>query len=153
MANDPLDMTDQSLMGDMMTIMPKMGDMKVIMDDLTQIFKDMFLRLTLVSLCSFRTPVNFIYTKFTGRKFSLSNLALIDLCILAYYSYFLSVYFKYNTRATIHSNLLEIMIDDDDPFSLFALNMMWNADNKFYRFDWMSAVFAGLIILKIILMF
>lgn len=61
-ANDPLDMTDMSIMGDMMTIMPKMTDMKVIMVDLTIIFKKMFLRLMLVTACSFKTPVNFIYT-------------------------------------------------------------------------------------------
>jgi hypothetical protein len=46
-----------------------------------------------------------------------------------------------------------MMADVDDPYNLFALNMMFNADNKEYRFDWMSGGFAGLIILKIIMMF
>jgi hypothetical protein len=140
-------------MGDMMLIMPKMADMKGILTDLTVIFKDMFLRLMLISLCSFRTPVNFIYTRLTGRSFTLSNLALIDFCMLAYCGYFISVYYTYNTTERLHSSLLEMMADEDDPFNLFALNMMFNADIKEYRFDWMSGVFAGLIILKIIMMF
>ena len=137
----------------MMLIMPKMADMKGILTDLTVIFKDMFLRLMLISLCSFRTPVNFIYTRLTGRRFTLSSLALIDFCILAYCGYFISVYYAYNTTERLHSSLLEMMADEDDPFNLFALNMMFNADIKEYRFDWMSGVYAGLIILKIIMMF
>lgn len=140
-------------MSDMMMIMPKMEDMKGILTDLTVIFKDMFLRLILISLCSFRTPVNFIYTKLTGRRFTMSNLAFIDFCILAYCGYFISVYYEYNTTERLHSSLLMMMADEDDPFNLFALNMMFNADIKEYRFDWMSGVFAGFIILKIIMMF
>lgn len=46
-----------------------------------------------------------------------------------------------------------MMADLDDPQNIFGLNMMFNADNKEYRFDWMSGGFAALIILKIIMMF
>lgn len=80
-------------------------------------------------------------------------MAYVDLCILGYCGYFISVFQAYNTTELIHSDLLTMMADEDDPFNLFALNMMFNADNKEYRFDWMSSVFAGLIILKIIMMF
>jgi hypothetical protein len=91
-ASDPLDMMDMQVMKDMMKIMPKMADMKVILGDLTSIFKAMFLRLQLVSMCSFRTPVNLIYTKLTGRRFSWNTLAIIDFCILGYCVYFLTVF-------------------------------------------------------------
>lgn len=152
-ASDPLDMMDMQVMSDMMTVMPKMENMKLILTDLTVVFKDMFLRLILVSICSFRTPVNIIYTNFTNRRFTWSNLALIDISILAYMIYFITVYYDYNTTERLHSSLLMMMADEDDPFNLFALNMMFNADNKEYRFDWMSGGFAALIILKIIMMF
>jgi len=46
-----------------------------------------------------------------------------------------------------------MMVDYDDPFNIFSLQMMFNADNKEYRFDWMSGGFAGLVVLKIIMMF
>lgn len=130
-----------------------MKDMKVLLTNLTVIFKDMFVRLILVSICSFKTPVNIVYTTFTGRRFTWSNLAFIDIALLAYCIYYLTVYNKYSTPDTLHSALLGMMADLDDPFNLFALNMMFNADNKEYRFDWMSGGFAGLIILKIIMMF
>ena len=41
-ASDPLDMMDMQIQQDMMAIMPKMADMKVILGELTIIFKAMF---------------------------------------------------------------------------------------------------------------
>ena len=94
-----------------------------------------------------------MYTSLTSRRFTWSSLAFIDFAILGYCTYFISVYNSYNKADTLHSALLDMMADLDDPQNLFALNMMFNADNKEYRFDWMSGGFAGLIVLKIIMMF
>lgn len=91
-ANDPLDMTDMQIKQDMMEIEQKMTIMKDILGDLTIIFKSMFNRLILVSICSFKTPVNMVYTTFTGRRYTCSGLTLIDFAILGYCTYFLNVY-------------------------------------------------------------
>ena len=89
---DPIDMMDMQVMSDMMMIMPKMTEMKGILADLTIIMKDLYLRLILVSLCSFRTPVNLIYTYLTCRHFSWSYLTYVDIAILGYCTYFLTVF-------------------------------------------------------------
>jgi hypothetical protein len=91
-ASDPLDMMDMQVMEDMRTINPKMMEMNVILGDLTIIFKDMTLRLILVSICSFRTPANLVYTMMTGRRFTWSSLVYIDIALLGYCTYFITVY-------------------------------------------------------------
>lgn len=108
----------------------------------------------LITMCSFRTPVNIMYAYLTDRPYKRNEMTYVDLVILAYFVFFCSVYGHFNKIETVEPFLVTVgLMHEDRPMSIFAANMMFNADTKDFRYDWVMAFFTTLILLKAILQF
>lgn len=131
-----------------------MVEMKASAEQLTELFSEMFMLLSLITLCSFRALVRLLYAYSTRRKYNFSEIDYLDICIMGYYCYFVSLYYKFNKEETLEPFLIFTgLVNVEEPMSIFAVNMMFNADTRQFRFNWAAGVWALLICLKAVSQF
>lgn len=127
MFNPPMNMMSPSIM----QIMPKMTEMVALAEVLMGLFSNMFVWVTLITMCAFRVIVRILFSLLTKRKYTFSEIDIIDMITIPYYFWFISVYYDYRRVERLEPFLIMSgIVDTSDEMSVFAVNMMFNADTR-----------------------
>ena len=124
-------------------------DLKVIINDLSQYYNWSFIFVTLNALASFRTFSNKLFATFTDRPFKVTEITYLDTVIVLYYGFFVAIQIYYSDPDLIPEFYKTAgLVDTENNNQVFAVNMLWNSEERAFRFDYVMAIMAFLFMTK-----
>lgn len=105
--------------------------------------------LSLTAICSFRTPVNYTFAQFTDRPYKVTEITYTDIIIIFYWIFLLIVFFVFEQTRYLPQFFSDAnLVDTDSGIEIFAGNMIYQAEVREFRFDFVMAITAFLFCIK-----
>lgn len=139
---------------DYLTVAPLFPLLRDQADKLANLYIHSYIATSLTTVCSFRTIVNYIFAKLTDRPYKVTEVTKIDIFLIGYWIFFLIILAVYQQHKYVKEFYFDSgIIDKDDFMHRFAGAMLYEAEVKDFRYDYVTGIFATLNMGKVLLQF
>ena len=124
--------------------------------DLTNQFRTLHVLFILNAVSALRSLLVFVFCKLSGRRFVFTTSVYLDICMISIFIYYLRCFYYYSSVSDMDPMFYGpggLITDKNDRMNVFSFQMMYTADSKEFRFDWLSSIYAAFVCLKVITLF